>query len=82
MLQGNWSIRPPCDLVPDLVRLPDACTQAGIANPLLVTDRGLASLPVTLQALDILDAAGIGRACSVMSTQIPMRPILPLASPL
>ena len=63
MLQGNWSY-------PTAVRfgagrlseLPDACAQAGIANPLLVTDRGLASLPVTLQALDILDAAGLGRA--------------------
>ena len=42
--------------------LPDACAQAGIANPLLVTDRGLASLPVTLQALNILDAAGLGFA--------------------
>ena len=63
MLQGNWSY-------PTAVRfgagrlseLPDACAQAGIANPLLVTDRDLASMPITLRALDILDAAGLGRA--------------------
>ena len=45
-----------------IAELPAACAQAGIKRPLLVTDRGLASLPITLQALDILDAAGLGRA--------------------
>jgi hypothetical protein len=35
---------------------------AGIARPLLVTDRALARLPITAQALDLLDAAGLGRA--------------------
>ncbi|KGF69638.1 alcohol dehydrogenase [Hoeflea sp. BAL378] len=42
--------------------LAEACLTAGIKLPLLVTDRGLASLPITQQALDILDAAGLGRA--------------------
>ena len=42
--------------------LATACTQAGIARPLLVTDRGLASMAITGAALDILDAAGLGRA--------------------
>lgn len=42
--------------------LPQACAAAGIARPLLVTDRGLASLPITAATLDILDAAGLGRA--------------------
>ena len=42
--------------------LPDACAQAGISRPLLVTDRGLADLPVTQGALDIIAAAGLGRA--------------------
>ena len=42
--------------------LAEACLAAGIKLPLLVTDRGLASLPITAQALDILDAAGLGRA--------------------
>lgn len=45
-----------------IAELPDACAQAGIRRPLLVTDRGLAALPVTARALDILDAAGLGRA--------------------
>ena len=45
-----------------IAELPAACAQAGIKRPLLVTDRGLASLPITLQTLDILDAAGLGRA--------------------
>jgi alcohol dehydrogenase class IV len=31
-------------------------------RPLLVTDRGLAAMPITQNALDILDAAGLGRA--------------------
>lgn len=39
-----------------------ACAAAGIAKPLLVTDKGLASLPITQKTLDLLDAAGLGRA--------------------
>jgi alcohol dehydrogenase len=42
--------------------LAEACAAAGMKKPLLVTDRGLASLPITAQALDLLDAAGLGRA--------------------
>lgn len=38
------------------------CRAAGILRPLLVTDRGLAGLPVTVRALDLLEAAGLGRA--------------------
>lgn len=38
------------------------CKAVGIAQPLLVTDRALASLPITAQALDIMDADGLGRA--------------------
>ncbi|MEP1535608.1 MAG: iron-containing alcohol dehydrogenase [Paracoccaceae bacterium] len=40
----------------------DACTATGIRNPLLVTDRGLAGLPITQNTLDLLDDAGLGRA--------------------
>ncbi|MEO9894962.1 MAG: iron-containing alcohol dehydrogenase [Paracoccaceae bacterium] len=40
----------------------DACTATGIRNPLLVTDRGLAGLPITQSTLDLLDNAGLGRA--------------------
>ncbi|MEM5470569.1 iron-containing alcohol dehydrogenase [Hoeflea sp. AS60] len=42
--------------------LAEACAAAGMKKPLLVTDRGLASLPITSQALDLLEAAGLGRA--------------------
>ena len=42
--------------------LPEACKAAGITRPLLVTDKGLANLPITQMALDILEAAGLGRA--------------------
>ncbi|MEO1248197.1 MAG: iron-containing alcohol dehydrogenase [Pseudomonadota bacterium] len=45
-----------------IAELPEACAEAGITRPLLVTDRGLADLPITAQTLDILDAAGLGRA--------------------
>jgi len=45
-----------------IAELPDACAQAGIRRPLLVTDRGLAALPVTERALDIMEGAGLGRA--------------------
>ncbi|MCB1361217.1 MAG: iron-containing alcohol dehydrogenase, partial [Rhodobacteraceae bacterium] len=45
-----------------LRELPEACAAAGIRRPLLVTDRGLAGLPITARALDLLDAAGLGRA--------------------
>jgi 4-hydroxybutyrate dehydrogenase len=45
-----------------IAELPDACRAAGMTRPLLVTDRGLATLPITATALDLLDAAGMGRA--------------------
>jgi alcohol dehydrogenase class IV len=41
--------------------LPEACVAAGISKPLLVTDKGLKSMEITTRALDILDAAGLGR---------------------
>ncbi|MFN3846848.1 MAG: iron-containing alcohol dehydrogenase [Paracoccaceae bacterium] len=34
----------------------------GLTKPLLVTDKALASLPITAEALAVLDAAGLGRA--------------------
>ncbi len=63
ILRANWSY-------PTAVRfgagriaeLGEACRAAGIARPLLVTDRGLAALPITARALDVLDADGLGRA--------------------
>lgn len=45
-----------------LRELPNACADARIRNPLFVTDRGLAALPLARHALDILESAGLGRA--------------------
>ena len=47
------------------VELADACAAAGITRPLLVTDRGLAGLPMIAAMRDGLDAAGLG--CAVFS---------------
>jgi 4-hydroxybutyrate dehydrogenase len=40
----------------------DACNVAGIKKPLLITDRGLAKMEITTKTLDLLEAAGLGRA--------------------
>jgi len=45
-----------------IAEIAEACAAAGIAKPLLVTDRGLAGLPITARTLDLLEAAGLGRA--------------------
>ena len=42
--------------------LPRACQAAGIKRPLVVTDRGLAQMPITQKTLDILEAVGLGRS--------------------
>ncbi|TDK41335.1 iron-containing alcohol dehydrogenase [Antarcticimicrobium luteum] len=62
-LVGNWSYPTTIKFGPGrITELPEACAAAGIKKPLLVTDKGLASLPVTQATLDILEAAGLGRA--------------------
>lgn len=62
-LVGNWSY--PTNIkfgAGRIAELAQACTEAGLKRPLLVTDRGLAPLPITVTALDLLEAAGLGRA--------------------
>ncbi|MDF1669653.1 MAG: iron-containing alcohol dehydrogenase [Roseovarius sp.] len=62
-LTGNWSYPTVMKFgAGRIAELPAACAQAGIKRPLLVTDKGLADLPVTQATLDIMDAAGLGRA--------------------
>ena len=62
-LSANWSyptaIRFGAGRISELA---EACTSAGINKPLLVTDKGLADLPITQNALDLLERAGLGRA--------------------
>ena len=61
-LYNNWSY--PTNIkfgAGRINELAEACATAGIKRPLLVTDKGLADLPVTQSTLDILEAAGLGR---------------------
>ena len=45
-----------------IAEIGEACAAAGIKRPLLVTDKGLANLPITTKTLDLMEAAGLGRA--------------------
>lgn len=61
-LTGNWSYPTAIKFGAGRIKeLPEACATAGIKKPLLVTDKGLANLPVTQTTLDIIEAAGLGR---------------------
>ncbi|KQB12080.1 iron-containing alcohol dehydrogenase [Rhodobacter capsulatus] len=59
----NWNYPTPikfgCGRIAELA---DHCKAVGITKPLLVTDKALASLPITAQALDVMDKGGLGRA--------------------
>ncbi len=62
-LRANWSyptaIRFGAGRISEIA---EACAAAGIRRPLLVTDKGLAGLPITRATLDLMEAAGLGRA--------------------
>ncbi len=62
-LTGNWSY--PTNMrfgAGRIAEIGEACRAAGIAKPLLVTDRGLKSMDITTRTLDLMEAAGLGRA--------------------
>lgn len=62
-LHGNWSYPTSIRFGVGRIReLPDACREAGITRPLLVTDRGLAALPIVAEALANLEDAGLATA--------------------
>ncbi len=62
-LTANWSYPTAMKFgAGRIAELAEHCRAAGIARPLLVTDKALARLPITATALDILDGAGLGRA--------------------
>ena len=64
MSTANWSYPTAIRFGPGRTsELTEACHAAGIARPLLVTDRGLASLDITARALDVMEEGGLGRAC-------------------
>jgi alcohol dehydrogenase class IV len=59
----NWSYPTAIKFgVGRIAELAEQCKASGITRPLLVTDKALASLPITAEALAVLDAAGLGRA--------------------
>ncbi len=60
---ANWSYPTAIKFGPGRIsEIAAACAQAGVKRPLLVTDRGLAPMAITLKTLDFLEAAGLGRA--------------------
>lgn len=62
-LRANWSYPTAIKFgAGSISELAEQCKAVGISRPLLVTDKALAGLPITAQALDILEAAGLGRA--------------------
>jgi len=59
-LFGNWNFPTPIRFGPGRVReLPHACRELGMTRPLLVTDPGLASLPMVRDAVAICRSAGL-----------------------
>lgn len=62
-ITANWSYPTAIKFGAGRIKeLADHCKAVGIKKPLLVTDRGLASMAITQGALDVLEAAGLGRA--------------------
>ncbi|MGY6705109.1 iron-containing alcohol dehydrogenase [Roseinatronobacter sp.] len=60
---ANWSYPTAIKFgVGRISELAQHCKDAGMKRPLLVTDKALAALPITAQALDVLEGAGLGRA--------------------
>jgi len=58
-ITANWSWPTPIRFgAGRIAELAEACHTAGIRKPLVVTDRGLARLPLTLQVMDILRRSG------------------------
>ena len=59
----NWSYPTAMKFgVGRIAELADHCKAAGIAKPLFVTDKALASLPITAEAVAVLSKAGLGSA--------------------
>ena len=59
----NWSYPTAIKFgVGRIAELADHAKSIGLKNPLLVTDKALASLPITSNALSVLETAGMGRA--------------------
>ena len=62
-LIGNWSYPTQIKFGAGRIReISDACNQANIKRPLLITDKGLCNLPITSKTLQLMKEAGLGDA--------------------
>ncbi len=62
-ITANWSYPTAIKFGAGRIKeLADHCKAAGMKKPLLITDRGLAPMAITQNALDTLEAGGLGRA--------------------
>ena len=62
-MRGNWSFPTTVRFgVGRIVELPEACRELGIERPLVVTDKGLSSLPMLHDAVTMLSDDGLGAA--------------------
>ncbi len=62
-LKGNWNYPTAIRFGAGRIReLPDACRSLGISRPLIVTDPGLAKLPLVADAVRLLSEAGVPNA--------------------
>ena len=62
-LAGNWNYPTTIRFgAGRIAELPQACLEAGMARPLLVTDPGLAAMPMVASAVEALRAAGLAVA--------------------
>ncbi|MBM66205.1 MAG: alcohol dehydrogenase [Myxococcales bacterium] len=58
---GTWNYPTPIRFGPGcLAQLPEACRELGMTQPILVTDKGLADLPIVAQAVEHCEGAGLG----------------------
>lgn len=65
-LSGNWNYPTPIRFgAGRITELPDACAMLGIRKPLLVTDPGLAALPMVANAVELCRKVGL--PCEVFS---------------
>jgi alcohol dehydrogenase class IV len=64
----NWSYPTAIKFgVGRIAELAEHCAGAGIKKPLFVTDKALASLPITADAVAVLSKAGLGSASLLAS---------------
>ncbi|MGI9332398.1 MAG: iron-containing alcohol dehydrogenase [Gammaproteobacteria bacterium] len=66
LYRGNWTYPTSMRFGPGrIAELPAACTELGMQRPLLVTDKGLADLPIVKNAVQACIDAGLG--CNVFA---------------